>query len=453
MRHFSVGLHCADTQGSPTHLLHGFLIFTPVAVKTKVMRMYATDQAAHWGEFSSESFLLPEPGPRVLDELPSMERLLDPKKTPERDPNVLHPVGSVVDDLVTDVLDNAKRYEALRPALLWWGRVDDMNNMLKMLNVGDIEDVTLQRLPPDIEIGDDDRVVPLGKLELTGKEIKWLLNEARITHNVPNADGCQLMIQHVAGNQPAAMLHSLAVSGPVYIVSDDAGDALDEKVSAFCVTVVEVDFGHQSQFLDHWGKPSEHARECMTSMWRHVLGLFKEQGLKQAVVQAPGLDAHTIHLPCRGLGDVAYAETLAEAVESDDWGLEVLFVSLPKRKPGGGYQHHDVYHQAMAKKQPKMSVVLTRDHGMLDLAIQLSHKGKYPGILNTVSRDTMTNGTIGRHWNTGETLDMEELLAVHTTVLFHHAAVNQRLWFRPHCALGVSCDDDGDDPPFTKVGV
>ena len=400
-----------------------------------------------WGEPPASSFHRAAESPLPL-------KLQHVKRAWEEHLHVLHPVGQVplvVDGLITDVLASAKRHEALRPALLWWGRVDDMRRLLMKLNVHDIEDVTLQRLPQDIQISNDDQTFPLGKLQLTGADIKGLLNDARITHNIPNADGCQLMTQHVAGNQPAAVLHSLAVSGPVYIVSDDAGDALDNKVPVFCVTVVEVDFGHQRQFLDHWGKPNEHARECMGNMWRHALGLFREQGLKQAVVQAPGLDAHMIHLPCPGFGDAAYAETLAEAVESDDWGLEVLFVSLPKRIPGGGYRHHEVYRQAMAKRRPKMSVVLTRDHGMLDLAISLSHKGKYSGILNTVSRDTMANGTIGRHWDTGETLDTEELLAVHTTVLFHHAAVNQRLWFRPHCRLGVSCDDEMDAHPVEDV--
>jgi hypothetical protein len=211
--------------------------------------------------------------------------------------------------------------------------------------------------------------------------------------------------------------HFVAVSGPIYVMyGDEWPDTTKPRQPQtraprplHCVSIPGINFEYspveQQQLLNRQRKiPNHDATERMRCIWHHTLfggarpnkrrptsrlpSLFQRAKVRIAVLCAIGCGAFRPNDNAGGLTIVkTWAQTLADLLMSSTYGLECVFVTLPTFDTAkiNFDTFQGVFHTH--KKQLRVPVVLSEEHGMLSLADHLSrtlspNTDKAVGILN-----------------------------------------------------------------------
>lgn len=222
----------------------------------------------------------------------------------------------------------------------------------------------------------------------------------------------------------------MAVSGPVYVVADDAQESIEREDPIFCVSCTGINFAYNTEDRQRFSTdrlPNAAARERMSCIWHHALTLFEAAEVQYPVLCAIGCGAfandslvstkHVVQM---------YADALASLLVHRSYGATTVYLSLVN--PDHFEWFREVLEQYQKRMQP--SVVLSADHGMVGLARELSRRGHRSGILNPSDPQALRQGAMGMYWYKGD-IALEELLAVQTTLLLQHIDVNPAMWLSP----------------------
>jgi hypothetical protein len=282
--------------------------------------------------------------------------------------------------------------------------------------------------PPITPQGMYFRDATMGRGGLSGQELLELMKTTQLTYlNDRHRADMQEVVDATRrdGRNELGDLHDslCAVSGDVYIVVDPklGTPILHQKIRVFCVSIPGIDFAkglYRSHFTRD-GTVNDLARVRMIHIWSHSMDLFQAAKVEIPVLCAIGCGAFK--------GDVqgvvmAYALALLSVLSFSDYDMKAVCVSLPS--PG----HYEIFRHVFShSNQCKVPVILTKEHGMLDLALHLSRADFRAGILNPSDADAVLRGSIGMYW-LGHHIAFEELLAVQTTLLLQHKDFDPIPW-------------------------
>ena len=275
------------------------------------------------------------------------------------------------------------------------------------------------------------------KFKLKGKQIMGAMNNAMISF----VNG-QMPYDHTwkreftnTENEPNNILyygHFMAVTGPVWIVADDyyEGDIKNRstyatKTTVLCVSIpgLNLSYGNpvdQSRFLTG-RRINDDGVTRIRFIWHHVLWLCSWYNIEYPVLCAIGCGAfggvNTLDVP------EVYANALVDVLTLYGSTFKCVFVSLVKD------EHYDTFRDVITRRQKEitMPIALTREHGMLGIALYLAQEGKPAAILNPSDVEAVRQGSMGMYWYHGPAA-VEELLAVQTTLLLQHIDMNPELW-------------------------
>jgi hypothetical protein len=276
---------------------------------------------------------------------------------------------------------------------------------------------------------------------ITGADVAALRDAARITY-VPDivaaADVLQPASIRLNGNHwtapTAVQSHGVAVSGPVALLVDDDGDPFPAStpkpagrsfVAAFCVSIPGINFAYDAAdvraFATADNRVNDAGHERMRQIWHHVLTLYRDAGVRCAVLCAIGCGEFRGNV--EGV-PAAYAAALTDVLLADDYGLASVIVCTPGPRGAESFAAFGAAAAAAAERGPlRVPIVVTASHGMLGVAARFAASG----ILNPADRLSVRTGALGLFWRSGP-IALEELLAVQTTLLLHHADANPALW-------------------------
>jgi hypothetical protein len=169
----------------------------------------------------------------------------------------------------------------------------------------------------------------------------------------------------------------------------------------------------------------------MRLIWYHCCRAWQRFGVAVPVLSAIGCGAFRGDGPDAARVPYLWAEALAWALGrgGDDYGFDAVVVALPVF---GGDDNFTPFVDVLRRSADRLAVpvVLTRRHGMLSVAARVAGTlGRRAGFLNPSDVVALQAGKMGMYWDRGH-VALEELLAVQTTVLFHHRDLNAPLYER-----------------------
>lgn len=271
----------------------------------------------------------------------------------------------------------------------------------------------------------------------------------------------------------------LMVSGPVSILYDGQYQPLSKPREIVVCSTPGINFAYSKIDKHYFSKVNPDDDDVggskildkdkilarMRLIWQHVLLIMDERHhVTYPVLCAIGCGAF------KGVYGAAiprmWATALAQVVCNSYKvfkHIKAVFVSLPtfgKDNNFAPFQSSIKEVLAACPNVPHCPIVLMEDASMIDLAISLQtageSTGKDPaeivGVLNPSDVQAIRHGWIGMYWDGGH-IALEEVLAMQTTLLFHHVGLNRELFTDPSRLIAVKkvlpdmVEEDGDPSP------
>ena len=225
--------------------------------------------------------------------------------------------------------------------------------------------------------------------------------------------------RRVAGSREFSRSQLIAVSGPVYVVADEAGESVARTpTTLLCVSIPGINFEYGEEDKKKFIQMPENVPNMaglarMQCIWHHTMRLFQDAKVTHPVCGGGSL-SNLLPVPLCAIGcgafagdvnavPIAYALQLCQVLTMNDYGMQTVFVSLVDP------EHFKAFSHALEryKDMVRCTVVLTRSHGMLGLARHLSQKGLRSGFLNPSDAQAVRKGAIGMYWH-GYDIALEE---------------------------------------------
>jgi hypothetical protein len=241
----------------------------------------------------------------------------------------------------------------------------------------------------------------------------------------------------------------VAVVGPVHVMFDpELRSQPRRRRPIVCVSIPAPNFkANESVYRKLWWdattqmiRDAPTLRVVLSRMWYHILGCFRDAGVRYACLNAIGCGAfkgEVTELPAH------YAATLGDLLCQHDFGLRAVILAVPTI--AGDASNHTrgctacaperkAFEDALARCQSnlKVPVLLSDCHSMIDIADRLDqitqdNPDSRVGMLNPSDPLAIHLGGLGQNWEMGH-IALEEIMALQTTLLAGNIGFNPDPW-------------------------
>ena len=185
-------------------------------------------------------------------------------------------------------------------------------------------------------------------------------------------------------------------------------------------------------------------------IWALILTVMQKQGVQYPVLN--GIGCGVFRGPCDSKVFDLWAQALVLALKSKEWGFEVIFFCQPTFLSRPLYE---AFANRFNELQDNMGtnvippIVLCDTHGAIPLADFLGREyGVRAGLLNASDAHAVRQGFLGMYFDGGDAA-LEEQLAVQTSMLLQHRAINPKLYDDPTRRHAVDLPPMSNTQPTT----